>query len=102
MSCALFDFFRVYKLQYAESRMKYKSFPLEAADYLAGMTFEETHEEDDVEAADPSPPTPHAPRRGPAGRLSADMKEHQLQLIVAVGKKKSTETLQSVCGLQKM
>jgi hypothetical protein len=42
------------------------------ADYWAGISLEETHEEDDVEVADddddPSPPTPHAPRRDPVGR----------------------------------
>jgi hypothetical protein len=58
---------------------------------MAGMTLEETHEEDDVEAADedndPIPPTPHAPRRGPVGRLSGDMKEHQLQAAAGAGKR---------------
>jgi hypothetical protein len=52
------------------------------------MTLEETHEENKVEAADedddPSPPTPHAPRRSPVGRLSGDVKEHQLQAIFGV------------------
>jgi hypothetical protein len=51
----------VYKLQDPESRLKYKSFLLEVADYWAGMTVEETHEEDDihVEATDEGddPPT---------------------------------------------
>jgi hypothetical protein len=53
---------------------------------------EETHEEDDVEAADedvdPGPPTPHVPRSDPVGRLSGDMKEHQFQAIVGAGKNK--------------
>jgi hypothetical protein len=39
-----------------------------------------------VEAAnedyDPSPPTPHAPRRDPVKRPSGDMKEYKLQAIV--------------------
>jgi hypothetical protein len=33
--------------------------------------------------------------------LLGDMKEHQLQAFVGVGKKKSTETLQSVSSSQK-
>jgi hypothetical protein len=61
-------------LQNPGSSLKQKSFLLEVADYWVGMSLEETHEEDDVEAADedddPSPPTPHAPRRDPVGRLS--------------------------------
>jgi hypothetical protein len=61
-------------LQNPGSRLKHKSFLLEVADYWIGMSLEETHEEDDVEATDedddPSPPTPHAPRRDPVGRLS--------------------------------
>jgi hypothetical protein len=56
------------------------------------MTSEETHEEDNIEAAEeddgPSPPTSHAPRIFPVGRLSGDMKEFQLQAIVGDGKKK--------------
>jgi hypothetical protein len=82
----------VYKLQNPGSRLKYESLLLDVAAYWAGMTLEETPEEDDVEAAgeddDPSPPTQYAPRRDPVGRLSAEMKEHQLQEIVGVGKKK--------------
>jgi hypothetical protein len=79
--------------------MKYKSFLLEVAYYWAGMSLEETNGEE-IEATDEdddsSPPTPHAPRRDPVGRLSGDMKA-----VVGVGRKKSTETLQSVCGSQK-
>jgi hypothetical protein len=90
-------------LQKPGSRLKYKSFLLEAADYWAGMTSEETHEEDDVEAADDddddcSPSTPHAPRRDPFGRLSRDMKEHQFQAIVGVGKKKYPQKPCRVCA----
>jgi hypothetical protein len=81
----------VYKLQNSRSRLKYKPFLLEVADYWAGMSLEETHEEKDVEGADegddPSPPAPQAPRRDPVGRLSGDM-EHQLQAIVGVAKRK--------------
>jgi hypothetical protein len=59
------------------SRLKYKSFLLEVADYWADMTLEETHEEDNIGASDeddgPSPPIPHAPRRDPVGRLSGDL-----------------------------
>jgi hypothetical protein len=62
------------------------------ADYWAGMTLEETQEDHDVEAADEddnsSPPTPHASRRDPVGRLSGDMKQHQLQAIFGIGRKK--------------
>jgi hypothetical protein len=51
----------VYKLQNPESRLKYKSFLLEGADYWAGMTLEGTNEVDEIEATDeaddPSPPT---------------------------------------------
>jgi hypothetical protein len=58
-------------LQNPGSRLKYKSFLLEVADFCAGMALGETHEEDSVEAADedddPSPRTPHAPRRDPVG-----------------------------------
>jgi hypothetical protein len=81
----------VYKLQNPRSRLKYKSFLLEVADYWARMSLEETHEEDDLEAADkdgPSSPTPHAPRRDPVWWLSGDMKDHQTQAIVGVGKRK--------------
>jgi hypothetical protein len=69
------------------------------------MTLEETHDEDGAEAADEddylSPPTPHAPRRDPAGRLSGDMKEHQLQAIVGVGKKKYPQKPCKVCAAHK-
>jgi hypothetical protein len=62
----------VHKLKNPVSRLKYKSFLLEVTDYWTGMTLQETHEEEDIEAADededPSPPTPHAPRRDPVGR----------------------------------
>jgi hypothetical protein len=79
-NCALFNSFRVHKLQNPGSRLKYESFLLEVAFYWAGMSLEETPEEDDVEAAgeddDPSPPTQYTPRRHPVGRLSAEMKEH--------------------------
>jgi hypothetical protein len=54
------------------------------------MTLEETHEEDDVDAAgedDGPSPTPHAPRRDPVGRLSGYMKERQLQAVVGVEKR---------------
>jgi hypothetical protein len=67
-------------IQNPGSSLKYKSFLLEVADYWAGISLEETHEEGDIEAADedadPNPPTPHAPRSS-VGRLSADMKERQ-------------------------
>jgi hypothetical protein len=83
----------------------YKSFVLEMTDYLARMTLEETQEEDNIEAADedddPSPPTPHAPRRDPVGRLSGDMKEHQTQAIVGVGKKTYAQKPCSVCAAHK-
>jgi hypothetical protein len=71
----------VFKLQNPGSRLRYKSFLLEVADYWARMSLEGTHEEDDIEAAD-------APRRDPVWRLSGDMKEHQIQAIVGVGKRK--------------
>jgi hypothetical protein len=69
------------------------------------MTLEETHEEDDVGAADEdedtSPPTPHAPRRDPVGRLSGDMKEHQFQAVVGVRKKKYPQKPCRVCAAHK-
>jgi hypothetical protein len=75
------------------------------ADYWVGIILEETPEEDDIEAADedddPSPPTPHAPRRDPVGRLSGDMKEHQPQAIVGVGKKKYPQKPCIVCAAYK-
>jgi hypothetical protein len=56
------------------------------------MSLEGTLEEDEVETADegddPSPPTPHPARRDPVVRLSEDVKEHQLQAIVGVGRNK--------------
>jgi hypothetical protein len=95
----------VYKLQNPGSRLKYKSFPLDVVDYCAGMTIEETYEEDDVEAAgeddDPSPPPTHAPRRDPFGRLSGDMKERQLQAVVGVGKKKYPQKPSRACAADK-
>jgi hypothetical protein len=48
------------------------------ADYWAGMTSEETHQEDDV----------GAPRRDPVRRLAGDMKEHRLQTTDGVEKMK--------------
>jgi hypothetical protein len=67
-------------LQNSESRLEYKSFPLEVTDYWSGITLEESHDEDDVEVADedddPGRPTPHPPRRDPVRRLAGDMKEH--------------------------
>jgi hypothetical protein len=89
----LFNFYQVHKLQNLGSILKHNSVLLEVADCWAGTTLEETHEEDDVEAADddhddPSQPTPHAPRSDPVGRLSGDMKEHQLQAVVGAGKNK--------------
>lgn len=88
--CALFDSFLVYNLQNPGSRLKYKSFLHEVADYWAGMTLQLAQDENDVEAADddPSPPTSHRPRRGSVGRMPGDMKEHQLEAIVSVEKKK--------------
>jgi hypothetical protein len=69
------------------------------------MSLEQTHEEEDIEAADEdgdaSPPTPHAPRRDPVGRLSGDLKEHQLQAIVGGGKKKCPQKLCRVCDAHK-
>jgi hypothetical protein len=69
------------------------------------MTLEEASGEDDVEAADedddPSPPTQHAPRRVPVGRLSGDMKEHQLQAIVGVGKNKYPQKPYRLCAAHK-
>jgi hypothetical protein len=79
-------------VQVAEHRMEteVRIISIEAADYWAGMSLEQTHEENDVEAAgedsDPSPPTPHGQRGDPVGRLSGDMKEHQLQATVGAGK----------------
>jgi hypothetical protein len=88
----------VYKWQTQDQ----KSFLLEVADYCTGMTLEETHEEDNIGAADeddgPSPPTPHAPRRGPVGRLSGYMKKHQLQEIVGVGGNKYPQKPCRVCA----
>jgi hypothetical protein len=105
--------FRVHK--FAELKIKtevYKSFPLEMADYWPGMTLEEKHEEDDVEVDDddnndggdydddydPSPQTPHTPRKDPVGRLSEDMKEHQLQIIDGVGTKKYPQKSCRMCA----
>jgi hypothetical protein len=95
----------VYKLQNQESRLKYKSFLLEVADYWAGMSLEETPEEDDVEAAeeddDPSPPTPpytkkrscwESVRRHEGAPTSGNCCSWKKEI--------STETLQSVCGTQ--
>jgi hypothetical protein len=88
----IIKFLSVYKLQNPGSRLKNKSFLLEVADYWAGMTSEETQEEDNIEATDEnddsSPPTPHAPRRDPVWRLSRNMKEHQLEANVGDGKNK--------------
>jgi hypothetical protein len=101
ISCAVFDSYRVHKLQNG-SRLKYKSFLLEVSDYCARMTLEETPEEDDVEAADedddPTPPTPHAPRRDHVGRHEGAPTSDNCWRWK---KEISTETLQSVCGTQK-
>jgi hypothetical protein len=56
------------------------------ADYWAGMSLEETHEEDDDEADDPSPPTPSPMHQEEI--LLGDCQEHQLQAIFGVGKEK--------------
>jgi hypothetical protein len=101
---ALFNSFQVYKLQNPGSRLKCKSFLLEVTDYWAGMILEETPEEDYVEAADeddPSPPTQHVPSRDLIGRLSGDMKEHQFQAIIGVGKKKYPQKPCRVCAAHK-
>jgi hypothetical protein len=101
ISRVFFNSFGVYKLKNPGSRLKYKKFLLEVADYWAGVTSEDPHEEDDVEAADEddlTPPTRHAPRRDLVGRLSGDMKEHQLQAIVGGGKKKYPQKPCRVCA----
>jgi hypothetical protein len=64
------------------------------------MSLEETHEEGDIEATDenddPGPPTPHAPRRNPVGRMSGDVKA-----IVGVEKRKYPHKSCSVCAANK-
>jgi hypothetical protein len=70
------------------------------------MTLEGTFEVDNVEATDeddgPSPATPHAPRRDPVMRLSGDIKQHQLQAIVAVGKNKCPQKPCRLCAAHKI
>jgi hypothetical protein len=77
-----------------------QSFLFEVADYWTGMSLEETHEKDDVEAADEDddpgpPPPPHARRRDSVGGLSGALTSGNCW---SWKREISTEALQSVCG----
>jgi hypothetical protein len=100
LNCALLNMFRVYKYHNSDSKLSYKYFLLETANYWAALNKNTDETEEEGEGPEKST-TPRAPHQDPPGRvLGGDVKKRKLQAIVT-GNKKYPSKPCHVCAAHK-